>query len=228
MANKQIDDLTNKPVLDGTENVPIQEAAGGAGSTKGATTQAIADLAGASAFPLTTATTLFDDGGGDTVAFDATGAIDSNGGAHFGANPGSGPGLGIASTGQLTLNLTADPAWTIASDAGSAVFAVATTASPVVGIVEVTPRSNTKSLVINGFGGAADAIFYYGPPGFAGEFRVLASGAVLSGAKAAPADADLTNSTFAFWLDDTIGATCLKVKAKDSAGTVRTATIPLT
>lgn len=40
----QIKDLTLKAVLDGTEKIPIQEAAGGDGSTKNATTQSIADL----------------------------------------------------------------------------------------------------------------------------------------------------------------------------------------
>jgi hypothetical protein len=33
---------------------------------------------------------------------------------------------------------------------------------------------------------------------------------------------------FTFWLDPTPGATLLKIKAKDSGGTVRTATVPLT
>lgn len=44
---------------------------------------------------------------------------------------------------------------------------------------------------------------------------------------AAPADAALANSSFSFWLDDTPGTTILNIKAKDSAGTVRTAAIPL-
>jgi hypothetical protein len=35
-------------------------------------------------------------------------------------------------------------------------------------------------------------------------------------------------SGFAFWLDPTPGATLLKIKAKDSGGTVRTASVPLT
>src|SRR5581483_6969844 len=45
--------------------------------------------------------------------------------------------------------------------------------------------------------------------------------------KTAPADGDLAASEFALWLDDTIGATKLKVKAKDSAGTVVAGTINL-
>lgn len=43
----------------------------------------------------------------------------------------------------------------------------------------------------------------------------------------APADVDLNASEFSLWLDDTPGATVLKVKAKDSGGTVRTGSIPL-
>jgi hypothetical protein len=48
------------------------------------------------------------------------------------------------------------------------------------------------------------------------------------GLVAAPADADVPVSGFAFWLDDTPGATLLKIKAKDSGGTVRSASVPLT
>ncbi len=42
-----------------------------------------------------------------------------------------------------------------------------------------------------------------------------------------PLDADMTPSVFALWLDDTPGATKLNIKATDSVGTVRTASIPL-
>jgi hypothetical protein len=45
---------------------------------------------------------------------------------------------------------------------------------------------------------------------------------------AAPADGSMVNSSVALWLDDTPAATKLMVKAKDSAGTVRTAAIALT
>lgn len=45
---------------------------------------------------------------------------------------------------------------------------------------------------------------------------------------AAPADATLDNSQVTLWLDATPGVTKLMVKAKDSAGTVRTAAIVLT
>lgn len=44
---------------------------------------------------------------------------------------------------------------------------------------------------------------------------------------AAPPDLDLVASQVALWLDATIGATKLMVKAKDSGGTVRTAAIAL-
>lgn len=44
---------------------------------------------------------------------------------------------------------------------------------------------------------------------------------------AAPADADLANGELAIWIDQTIGATKAMFKAKDSAGTVRTATVAL-
>jgi hypothetical protein len=45
MANEQINDQSTKATPDGTENLIIQEAAGGAGSTKKTTTQAVANLA---------------------------------------------------------------------------------------------------------------------------------------------------------------------------------------
>lgn len=44
----------------------------------------------------------------------------------------------------------------------------------------------------------------------------------------APADAELSNSEAAFWLDDTPGTTVFKIKAKDSTGTVRTGSVSLT
>jgi hypothetical protein len=43
----------------------------------------------------------------------------------------------------------------------------------------------------------------------------------------APADADLVKSELTVWLDDTPGATRLMINAKDSAGTVRTGSLPL-
>lgn len=50
---------------------------------------------------------------------------------------------------------------------------------------------------------------------------------LLIGIVADPGAALLGNSELALWLDDTPAATALKVRAKDSAGTSRTATIPL-
>lgn len=44
---------------------------------------------------------------------------------------------------------------------------------------------------------------------------------------AEPDDSQLGTSEWAFWLDDTIGASVLNVKAKDSGGTVVTGSIPL-
>lgn len=52
-------------------------------------------------------------------------------------------------------------------------------------------------------------------------------GTVAIATSVAPPDVDLVNGEMAFWLDDTVGATALKIKGKDSAGTVRTATVPL-
>lgn len=53
-------------------------------------------------------------------------------------------------------------------------------------------------------------------------------GVILLGVTAAPADGDIPTSGVALWLDDTPGSTSLNIKAKDSGGTVRTATIALT
>lgn len=49
----------------------------------------------------------------------------------------------------------------------------------------------------------------------------------IDSATAAPASGDINASEFTFWLDDTPGATTFNIKAKDSSGTVRTASIPL-
>lgn len=53
-------------------------------------------------------------------------------------------------------------------------------------------------------------------------------GFLIGRALSAPPDTDLQDSQFVLWLDDTPGLTFLNIKAKDSAGTVRTATIALT
>jgi hypothetical protein len=59
------------------------------------------------------------------------------------------------------------------------------------------------------------------------EVRITGSLIDFRAAVAAPSDGSLISSSFALWLDATPGATKLMVKAKDSGGTVRTATIPL-
>lgn len=58
--------------------------------------------------------------------------------------------------------------------------------------------------------------------------RFTAQGYFTTKKVAAPVDSVLGNSEVAFWLDDTAGATKLKIKAKDSAGTVRTGEVALT
>lgn len=64
--------------------------------------------------------------------------------------------------------------------------------------------------------------------GTAGTIIVLKSGKVRwEGATSAPADADLSASQFALWLDATPAATKLMVKAKDSGGTVKTGSLAL-
>jgi hypothetical protein len=52
-------------------------------------------------------------------------------------------------------------------------------------------------------------------------------GYVMTRKTAAPADSALTAGEAAWWLDDTVGATKVMFKAKDSAGNVRTAAVPL-
>lgn len=53
------------------------------------------------------------------------------------------------------------------------------------------------------------------------------SGYFMTRLHAAPADADVATGEVALWFDQTIGATKLMVKGKDSGGTVRTATIAM-
>jgi len=58
-------------------------------------------------------------------------------------------------------------------------------------------------------------------------FYISSDGTVVFTQNSEPADACLVNSSFTFWLTDTPGATVLNVKAKDSGGTVRAATVNL-
>lgn len=57
--------------------------------------------------------------------------------------------------------------------------------------------------------------------------RINKAGYFMTRKVAAPADADLVASELAIWLDNTAGATKAMFKAKDSAGTVRTATVAM-
>lgn len=57
--------------------------------------------------------------------------------------------------------------------------------------------------------------------------RINKDGYFMTRKTAAPADGDLATSEMAIWLDDTAGAANLKIKAKDSGGTVRTGTVAL-
>lgn len=56
---------------------------------------------------------------------------------------------------------------------------------------------------------------------------ITLAGGLMTACHAAPADAELANGDAAIWLDQTPAATKLMVKAKDSAGTVRTAAVNL-
>lgn len=48
------------------------------------------------------------------------------------------------------------------------------------GFVQINTKDNAQvGMVINSFGGTADAIQYYGPPDFEGEFRVTSGGGVI-------------------------------------------------
>jgi hypothetical protein len=71
----------------------------------------------------------------------------------------------------------------------------------------------------NGSGGATVRI--------SDDGRMRASGAVTTARHSAPADGEMDNGECALWLDQTPGATKLMVKAKDSGGTVRTASVNL-
>lgn len=64
------------------------------------------------------------------------------------------------------------------------------------------------------------------PPG--SDTTTVAPASLTSRVTSAPSDSSLSNSQFQFWLDDTPGATKLMIKAKDSAGTVRTGSVNLT
>jgi hypothetical protein len=86
--------------------------------------------------------------------------------------------------------------------------------------------------------GTANGLVVYSPSGATGDLarflpnsvlktRIDKNATIITGVNAAPADADLNNSEVALWLDATPGATKVMFKAKDSAGTVRTATVAM-
>lgn len=56
------------------------------------------------------------------------------------------------------------------------------------------------------------------------DVKIVSPSVVFNGQLASPT---ISDSDFAFWLDDTPGATIFNIKAKDSGGTVRTVAIPL-
>lgn len=57
--------------------------------------------------------------------------------------------------------------------------------------------------------------------------KINKAGYIITKKVAAPADGDLASSEGTWWLDDTVGATKIMFKAKDSGGTVRTGNIAL-
>jgi hypothetical protein len=59
------------------------------------------------------------------------------------------------------------------------------------------------------------------------EGHLQATGALMTKKVAAPADAEIDTSELSIWFDDNTVTHSLRIKAKDSGGTVRTATIPL-
>jgi hypothetical protein len=100
--------------------------------------------------------------------------------------------------------------------------------APAIKIVDRTTGASGTNLVSisGGTGRVADVLTVLDQSGL--QFRAGSKGVRYAGLVAAPADADVPVSGFAFWLDPTPGATLLKIKAKDSGGTVRSASVPLT
>jgi hypothetical protein len=60
---------------------------------------------------------------------------------------------------------------------------------------------------------------------YGSDFKVLATGAVITGQNAAPADSDLNAGEVAFWFDQTNGAPKVMVKGKTADGTAFTRTL---
>jgi hypothetical protein len=83
-------------------------------------------------------------------------------------------------------------------------------------------------LRVKGYTGqSADLARFQDPAGSVTYLRVNKDGHLVAQKNAAPADGDLGNSEWAFWLDDTPGSAALNIKAKDSAGTVVTGQVAL-
>jgi hypothetical protein len=95
---------------------------------------------------------------------------------------------------------------------------------------DVAPLTGTAIVYSNGAveHGFLDANGYFLIDGPGGSILYTDPTIFRVSQKALPADGALTNSSFALWLDDTPGATKLKIKAKDSGGTVRTGEVALT
>jgi len=99
-------------------------------------------------------------------------------------------------------------------------------------VVEASGFLRAIEVVANGAGSISEVDFATAGPTLALQQTdgVITSDTTVRryrGQTAAPASALLSSSEFALWLDATPGATKLMVKAKDSGGTVRTATINL-
>ncbi len=102
--------------------------------------------------------------------------------------------------------------------------------SQVVHVKATSTTGLTETRLSASGGGGTASMSVYGVASFYSvrTLEFVAQQNAWFGFTAAPATGDLSSSSFGFWIDGTVGATFFNIKAKDSGGTVRTASIALT
>lgn len=104
---------------------------------------------------------------------------------------------------------------------------VTTTNSGTTGVIVYNNVVASVALAVKGAASQTGNLEEFWDSSFNILYRVNKAGYAIIKKTVAIADADLNASEVCLWLTDTIGATLLNIKGKDSGGTVRTATVPL-
>ena len=93
--------------------------------------------------------------------------------------------------------------------------------------MQVSTYSSHATIKANRLGGGTGDNFWAMGAGTTALSRFNKDGYFMTTKSAAPADADINTGELALWVDTTAGAAKLMIKAKDSAGTVKTGSVTL-